>query len=100
VIDKGWNRLRCQQLLKGQEGGSQLEVHFHASKVVNVCDPGGEVVGIEPGPGDTPVVVVVQVPLDSPEQTSYELPALGKFRVKLPNLVVPYPLIFLRPFQI
>jgi hypothetical protein len=59
VIGKGWNRLRCQQLLKGQEEGSQLEVHLHAGKVVNVRDPGGEVVGIEPGPGDTPVVVVV-----------------------------------------
>jgi hypothetical protein len=36
VIGKGWNRLRCQQLLKGQERGGQLEVHLHAGKVVNV----------------------------------------------------------------
>ncbi len=56
----------AQQLLKGQEGGGQLELHLHAGKVAYVRDPGGEVVRIEPGPGHAAVVVVVQVPLDGP----------------------------------
>jgi hypothetical protein len=56
----------AQQLLKGQEGGGQLELHLHAGKVAYVRDPGGEVVRVEPGPGHAAVVVVVQVPLDGP----------------------------------
>ena len=56
-----------QQLLEGLEGPTQLEVHAHPGEVADVGDPGGVVVPVEPGPGDAPVVVVVQVPLDGPD---------------------------------
>ncbi len=60
-------RQDAQQLLEGEKGSAHLEVHPHVGKVADVCDPGREMVGIVPGPGHTPVVVVVQVPLDGPD---------------------------------
>jgi hypothetical protein len=71
-LEAGWEEAlagggqHAQQLLKGQEGGGQLEFHLHAGKVAYVRDPRGEVVRIEPGPRHAAVVIVVQVPLDGP----------------------------------
>ena len=58
-----------EELFVGEEGFAHLEGEFHAAKVLDVGDVGGEVVGEKPGPRHATVVVVVEVPLNGPEKS-------------------------------
>ena len=60
----------------GEEGFAHLEGEFHPGEVLDVGDVGGEVVGEKPRPRHATVVVVVEVPLNGPENKTVRFSTL------------------------